>query len=64
MILPGAVRGAWVVGSPMLGPRVAWAARSAAFRGQWALGDLIGAIVVVGLLAALLAFFFWPGRRS
>jgi hypothetical protein len=59
-----AVRRAWVFGSLMLGPRVAWAARSAAFRGQWSLGDLIGAAVVVGLLAALMAFFFWPGRRS
>lgn len=48
----------------MLIPRAAWAARSAAFRGQWSVGDLFGAVVVVGLLAALLAFFFWPGRRS
>jgi hypothetical protein len=63
MISHRAVRGAWVFGSPMLGPRVAWAARSAAFRGQWSLGDLFGAVVVVGLLAAPLAFFSWPGRR-
>jgi Tfp pilus assembly protein PilE len=43
---------------------VAWAARSTAYRGQWTLGELIGAVAVVGVLAALVAFFFWPRRPS
>ena len=51
-------------GSPLMLTRVAWAARSTAYRGQWTLGDLIGTMAVVGVLAALLAFFFWPRRPS
>jgi hypothetical protein len=64
MMSPRAVRGAWVFGSPLLSPRVAWAARSVAFRGQWSLGELIGSLVVVAVLAVLLAFFFWPRHPS
>jgi hypothetical protein len=64
MILDPTVRAPWVVASPGLLTRVAWAGRGTAFRGQWSLGDLIGALVVLGLLVALLAFFFWPRRRS
>ena len=64
MIAYRAVRRSWLFGSLILSPHVAWAARSTRFRGQWSLGNLIGAAVVVGLLAALMAFFFWPGRRS
>jgi hypothetical protein len=58
-----AIRQLWALGSPLLLTRVAWAARSTAYRGQWTLGDLIGTMAVVGVLAALVAFFFWP-RRS
>ena len=64
MIEGYAVRCPWVVGSPLLVPRLAWAARSTTFRGQWSLGDLIGALMIVGLLAALVVFFFWPRRPS
>jgi hypothetical protein len=64
MVSHPAVEGAWVFGSPLFGPRVAWAARSTAFRGQWSTGELIGALVVVGVLAALVAFIFWPRRPS
>jgi hypothetical protein len=64
MVSHPTVHGSWVFGSPLLGPRVAWAARSTAFRGQWSAGELIGALVVVGLLAALVAFIFWPRRPS
>jgi hypothetical protein len=56
-------RSPWVVASPLLLTRMAWAGRGTAFRGQWSLGELIGTMVVVGLLVALLAFFFWPRRR-
>ena len=59
-----AIRQLWTLGSPLLLTRVAWAARSTAYRGQWTLGDLIGTIAVVGVLAALVAFFFWPRRPS
>jgi hypothetical protein len=59
-----AIRRLWALGSPLLLTRVAWAARSTAYRGQWTLGDLIGTIAVVGVLAAFLAFFFWPRRPS
>jgi bacteriorhodopsin len=58
------VRRPWMFASPLLLSRVAWAARSTAFRGQWSLGDLIGALVIVGLLGGLIAFFFWPRRPS
>jgi hypothetical protein len=58
------VRRLWVLGSPLVLTRVAWAARSTAYRGQWTLGDLIGTMAVVGVLAAFLAFFFWPRRPS
>jgi hypothetical protein len=58
------VRGPRMFVSPLLVTRAAWAARSTAFRGQWSLGELIGAIAVVGVLAALLVFFFWPRRPS
>jgi hypothetical protein len=54
----------WVLGSPLLMTRAAWAARSTAFRGQWTLGDLLGTMAVVGVLAALAAFFFWPKHPS
>ena len=54
----------WALGSPLALTRVAWAARSTAFRGQWTLGDLIGTMAVVGVLAAFLAFFSWPRRPS
>jgi hypothetical protein len=64
MISDPTVRRPWVIASPLLLTRVAWAGRGTAFRGQWSLGELIGALVVVGLLVALLAFFFWPRRRS
>ena len=56
--------GPLVFASPMLLTRVAWAARRTALRGQWSLGELIGALAVLGLLALLLAFFFWPRRPS
>jgi hypothetical protein len=59
-----AIRRLWALGSPLLLTRVAWAARSTAYRGQWTLGDLIGTMAVVGVLAAFLAFFFWPRRPS
>jgi hypothetical protein len=59
-----AIHRLWPLGSPLLLTRVAWAARSTAYRGQWTLGDLIGTIAVVGVLAALVAFFFWPRRPS
>ena len=59
-----AIRQLWTLGSPLLLTRVAWAARSTAYRGQWTLGDLIGTVAVVGVLAALVAFFFWPRRPS
>ena len=59
-----AIRQLWALGSPLLLTRVAWAARSTAYRGQWTLGDLIGTMAVVGVLAALVAFFFWPRRPS
>ena len=58
------IRRLWTLGSPLILTRVAWAARSTAYRGQWTLGDLIGTMAVVGVLAALLAFFFWPRRPS
>jgi hypothetical protein len=59
-----AIRRLWVLASPLLLTRVAWAARSMASRGQWSLGELIGTLVIVGLLAGLLAFFLWPRRPS
>ena len=59
-----AIRWCWLFGSPLLLRRVAWAARGTGFRGQWSFGDLIGALLVVGVLAVLLAFFFWPRRPS
>jgi hypothetical protein len=59
-----AIRQLWALGSPLVLTRVAWAARSTAFRGQWTLGELIGTLAVVGVLAALVAFFFWPRRPS
>jgi hypothetical protein len=59
-----AIHRLWALGSPLLLTQVAWAARSTAYRGQWTLGDLIGTIAVVGALAALVAFFFWPRRPS
>ena len=37
-----AIHQLWALGSPLLLTRVAWAARSTAYRGQWTLGDLIG----------------------
>jgi hypothetical protein len=58
------IPGLWALGSPLLYTRLAWAARSTAYRGQWTLADLIGAVAVVGVLAALVAFFFWPRRPS
>jgi hypothetical protein len=64
MISDRTIRAPWLVASPVLLTRVAWAGRGTAFRGQWSLGELIGALVVVGLLVALLAFFFWPRHRS
>jgi hypothetical protein len=30
--------------------------------GQWTLGDLLGTLAVVGVLAALVAFFLWLPR--
>ena len=54
-----AIRWVWLLGSPLLLRRVAWAARGTGFRGQWSFGDLIGALLVVGVLSVLLAFFFW-----
>jgi hypothetical protein len=59
-----AIRQLWALGSPLVLTRVAWAARSTAYRGQWTLGDLLGTLAVVGVLAALVAFFFWPRRPS
>ena len=59
-----AIRQLWALGSPLLLKRVAWAARSTAYRGQWTLGDLLGTMAIVGVLAALVAFFFWPRRPS
>jgi hypothetical protein len=54
----------WLFGSLLLLRRVAWAARGTGSRGQWSFGELIGALLVVGVLVALLAFFFWPRRPS
>jgi hypothetical protein len=54
----------WGIWSPLLAPRLAWAARRTAVRGQWSWADFIGAMVIVGLLAALVVFFFWPRRPS
>jgi hypothetical protein len=59
-----AIRQLGVLGSPLVLTRVAWAARSTAYRGQWTLADLLGTLAVVGVLAALVAFFFWPRRPS
>ena len=59
-----AIRQLWALGSPLVLTRVAWAARSTAYRGQWTLADLLGTLAVVGVLAALVAFFFWPRRPS
>jgi hypothetical protein len=59
-----AVRKSWFIASPLLLTRAAWAARSTAFRGQWSVGELIGALAVAGVLAALALFFFWPRRPS
>jgi hypothetical protein len=64
MTLHFAVRSPLVLVSPLLGARVAWAARNTAFRGQWSFADLIGALAVVAVLAGLVAFFFWPRRHS
>lgn len=58
------LRRPWGVASPLLLRRMAWAGRGTPVRGQWSLGELIGALVVVGRLVALFAFFFWPRRRS
>jgi hypothetical protein len=43
------VRQLWVLGSPLVLTRVAWAARSAAYRVQWTLGDLVGTMASVGV---------------
>jgi ABC-type tungstate transport system substrate-binding protein len=64
MVFHPAVRSPLVLVSPLLGTRVAWAARNTAFRGQWSLGDLISSLAVVAVLVGLIAFFFWPRRHS
>jgi hypothetical protein len=42
----------------------AWAARGISFRGQWSLGNLIGALIILGILVGLVALIMWPRRRS
>jgi hypothetical protein len=64
MMCDRAVRRPWAVWSPLLVPRLAWAAQGVAVRGPWSWGDFIGTMVIVGLLAALVVFFFWPRRPS
>jgi hypothetical protein len=54
----------WLLGGAMGHAQPAWAARGTSFRGQWSLGNLIGALVILGILAGLVAFFIWPRRRS
>jgi hypothetical protein len=53
MISDRTIRRPWIVASPLLLPRVAWAGRGTAFRGQWSLRELVRAMVVVGLCGAL-----------
>lgn len=59
-------RGGWLVlwSGLLLPVSAAWAARPMAMRGQWTVGDLIGALIIVGILGGLVAFFFWPRRSS
>ncbi len=54
----------WLLGGCMGFAQPAWAARGTSFRGQWSLGNLIGALVILAILAGLVAFFMWPRRRS
>jgi hypothetical protein len=54
----------WLLGGCMGLAQPAWAARGTSFRGQWSLGNLIGALVILGILGGLAAFFLWPRRRS
>lgn len=53
---------AWLLGGSIGLAQPAWAARGTSFRGQWSLGNLIGALVILGILAGLAAFFMWPRR--
>jgi hypothetical protein len=53
---------AWLVLGGFALAEPAWGARSTAFRGQWSFGNLIGSLVIMGILAALALFFIWPRR--
>ena len=39
-------------------------ARGTFFRGEWSLGSLIGALIVVGVLVGIGLFLAWPNRRG
>jgi hypothetical protein len=54
----------WLLGGSMGLAQPAWAARGTSFRGEWSLGNLIGALIILGILVGLAAFLIWPRRRS
>ena len=54
----------WLLGRSMGLAQPAWAARGTSFRGEWSLGSLIGALIILGILVGLAAFLIWPRRRS
>ena len=54
----------WLLGGSMGLVQSVWAARGSSFRGEWSLGNLIGALIILGLLVGLAAFLIWPRRRS
>ncbi len=57
----------WLVASLLVAWMVlaekAWGARGTLFRGEWSLGTLIGALVVLGVLVGIGLFLAWPDRR-
>jgi hypothetical protein len=54
----------WLLGGSLGLAQPAWAARGTSFRGEWSLGSLIGALIILGILGGLAAFLIWPRRRS
>jgi hypothetical protein len=54
----------WLLGGSMGLAQPVWAARGTSFRGEWSLGNLIGALIILGILVGLAAFLIWPRRRS